>query len=77
MTPCTTQLSFGNAIPIAVTSSCHTNHVQLPVSQSVWWTFDIGHVTLVETRIALLTIACSYCSELNNLCQTSTLVPLT
>ena len=38
------------AMPMAMTSSCHKNHVQLSVSQSVWWTFDVGHVTMVETR---------------------------
>ena len=36
--------------------------------------FDVDHMTMVETRIALLTIAGSYCSKLCNLCQTSTYV---
>ena len=30
--------------------------------QSVQWTFNLDHVTMVETCVALLTIVCSYCS---------------
>ena len=57
MTPCTTQSSFCSAIPMAVTSS----------TTSVWYTFDIDHLTMVETCMALLIIALNYCSELHNL----------
>ena len=58
----------------AMPSSLHKNHVQLPVSQSVWWMFDVGYLTMVEIHIALLTIACSYCFEFRHLHQLSILV---
>ena len=67
--------SFENTMPMAITSSHHKkNHVQLPVSRSVLWTFDVDHVTMVESRVVLLTGARNYCSELRNLRQPSTLV---
>ena len=74
MTPCTAQSSFGRAVPVAMTTLYHRNHVQLSVSRSVQWMFDIDHVTMVETCIAVLTIVRNYCSELQNSRQTSTLV---
>ena len=55
------QVLKGNGMDIChVTTSCPRYHVQLPVSQSVRWVFD------VETHIALLTIVHNYCSELCN-----------
>ena len=57
-----------------MTTSCPQNHVQLPVSRSVQWTFEVDHVTMVETCIALLTTVRKYCSELRSLRQTSTYV---
>ena len=74
MTPCTTQSSFGRAMPIAMATLRSRNHVQLTVLRSVRWTFDVDHVTIAETHIAMLTVVRNYCSELR---QTSTLVPLT
>ena len=35
MTPCSTQLSFGRAVPKATTTSCARNHVPMSVSRSV------------------------------------------
>ena len=50
------------AVLMTMTSSCHKNHIQLPVSRSVQYTFDVDRITMVETRIAtLLTIAHNYC----------------
>ena len=63
MTPSTTQLSFSSAIQMF-----DVDHVTM---------FDVDHVTMVETRTAFLTVANNCCSELRNLCQTSTLVPST
>ena len=74
-TPCTTQTSFGRAVTMVMTTSCPKNHV--PVSRRVRWTFDVDHLTMAETHVAVLTIARYYCSELRNLRQTFALVPLT
>ena len=41
MTPCKTKSSFGSAM--SVTSPHHKNHVQLLVSQSFRWMFDIDN----------------------------------
>ena len=53
-----------------------SDYVQLAVSLCVRWMFDVDQV-IVETHIVLLTATRSYCSELRNLRQTSTLVPST
>ena len=58
--PCTVHSSFVRAM--AMITSCSKIH-ELPVSQSVWWTFDVDHVTMAEMHIAVLTIVRNYCSE--------------
>ena len=45
-------------MPIAITS--HKHQIQLPVSRSVRWTFDVDHVTMVETRISIDRNICSH-----------------
>ena len=56
MTPCTTLSNIGLTTVMAMITSRSKNHVQLPVSQNVQWTFDFDHITIVKTCIALLTI---------------------
>ena len=52
---CATRSSCGRAKPMVVTTLCLRNHVQLPVSRSVRWMFDIVHITIVEICTAWLT----------------------
>ena len=73
MTPCTTQSCFGRTMA----TSRLINHVQLPVSRSVWWTFNIDHITMAETYITVLTFVCNYCSDLCHLSNKFTLIPMT
>ena len=43
------QSSFGGAMPVTMTTTHHKNHVQLPVSRNVRWTFDADHVTMATS----------------------------
>ena len=43
------QSSFGSAMPMAMTTTHHNNHVQLPVSRNVRWTFDVDHVKMATS----------------------------
>ena len=56
MTLCTTQSSVCRTM----TNLCLQSHVQLSVSISVQWMFDVDHETNLEICITLLTIVRNY-----------------